>query len=200
MFVVATLLAVRYAIVRGFELGSYERYFDKWHLGIVRVIDFVAVALLLIRAHSHLKLLSIRPLVLLGRSSLQVFCTHLFFCFAGLTLLGNASMLSGWKQFGLVAATLLGMLLTAKLFSKPEPDDTAPTLNRPLPLTRISHSPRLRQGENASPAYPSPRRVVTLSASGFTTRDEATGARSRLRTGEGHTATPAECGFERPDH
>jgi hypothetical protein len=78
------------------------------------------VGVLLIRARSYLKPLSIRPLVLLGQSSLQVFCTHLLFCFAGLTLLGNASMLSGWKQFGLLTTTLCAMLLTAKLFSRTE--------------------------------------------------------------------------------
>lgn len=120
LFVVSALLATRYAVGRGLELGSYELYFDKWHLGVVRLIDFTAIAVLLIRAHSYLKPLSIRPLVLLGQSSLQVFCTHLLFCFAGLTLLGNASMLSSWKQFGLLATTVSAMLLTAKLFAKAE--------------------------------------------------------------------------------
>ena len=51
---------------------------------------------------------------------LQVFCIHLIFCFVGLALLGNASILSGWKQSGLLAITLLAMLLTAKLFAKTE--------------------------------------------------------------------------------
>jgi hypothetical protein len=120
LFVVSALLATRYAVGRGLELGSYELYFDKWHLGVVRLVDFTAIAVLLIRAHSYLKPLSIRPLVLLGQSSLQVFCTHLLFCFAGLTLLGNASMLSSWKQFGLLATTVSAMLLTAKLFAKAE--------------------------------------------------------------------------------
>jgi len=120
LFVVSALLATRYAVGRGFELGSYELYFDKWHLGVVRLIDFTAIAVLLIRASSYLKPLSVRPLVLLGQSSLQVFCTHLLFCFAGLTLLGNASMLSSWKQFGLLATTVSAMLLTAKLFAKAE--------------------------------------------------------------------------------
>jgi hypothetical protein len=120
LFVVSALLATRYAVGRGLELGSYELYFDKWHLGVVRLVDFTAIAVLLIRAHSYLKPLSIRPLVLLGQSSLQVFCTHLLFCFAGLTLLGNASMLSGWKQFGLLVTTVSAMLLTAKLFAKAE--------------------------------------------------------------------------------
>lgn len=120
LIIVLVLLGMRCAIGSGFELGSYEPYFDKWHVGVVRLIDFGAVGVLLIRLQSYLKPLAIRPLILLGQSSLQVFCTHLFFCFAGLTLLGNASMLSGGKQFALLATTLLGMLLTAKLFAKAE--------------------------------------------------------------------------------
>jgi hypothetical protein len=141
LFIVSALLATRYAVGRGLELGSYELYFDKWHLGIVRLVDFTAIAVLLIRAHSYLKPLSIRPLVLLGQSSLQVFCTHLLFCFAGLTLLGNASMLSSWKQFGLLAATISAMLLTAKLFAKAElkPDVKVTIAAQKLPtLARVA--------------------------------------------------------------
>jgi hypothetical protein len=120
LIVVPVLLGMRFAVGHGLELGIYEMPFDKWHLGVVRLIDFAAVAVLLIRAGDYLKPLAVRPLVLLGQSSLQVFCTHLFFCFAGLTLLGNASMLSGWKQFGLIVFTFSAMLLIAKLFSKAE--------------------------------------------------------------------------------
>jgi len=57
---------------------------------------------------------------LMGQSSLHVFCVHLLCCFAGLTLMGNASMLSGWRQFALLAVTFAAMLLTAKIFSKSE--------------------------------------------------------------------------------
>ena len=139
LIVVLPLLVMRYAISHGFELGSYEWLFDKWHLGPVRLIDFSAVGVLLIRARSYLRPLSVRPLVLLGQSSLQVFCTHVFFCFAGLTLLGNASMLNGWKQFGLLSTTFLAMLLTAKLFAKTEKavearsSGTAPRVLRRVP-------------------------------------------------------------------
>jgi hypothetical protein len=56
----------------------------------------------------------------MGQSSLQVFCVHLLCCFAGLTLLGNASIISGWKQIALLSGTLAAMLLTAKVFSKSE--------------------------------------------------------------------------------
>jgi len=118
--VVAVLLPLRYAVGRGVELGALEPMFDKWHFGAVRLINFAAVAALLIRFQALMKPFAVRPLVMLGQASLQVFCVHLLFTFAGLTLLGNAAMLSAWKQILLLAATLAGMLLTAKLFSKSE--------------------------------------------------------------------------------
>ena len=142
LIVVLALLTMRYAIFRGFDLGSYAIYVDKWHLGVVRLINFSALGVLLICARSYLKPLSIRPLVLLGQSSLQVFCTHLVFCFAGITLLGDASMLSGWKQFGLVVTALLAMLLTAKLFARTE-------LTAPVRSSRASQKLNRRPRELA---------------------------------------------------
>lgn len=118
--VFAVLLPLRYAVGRGVELGAFEPMFDKWHFGVVRLINFAAAAALLICFQRILKPLAVRPLVLLGQSSLQVFCVHLLFTFAGLTLLGNAAMLSAWKQTVLLAATLGAMLLTAKIFAKSE--------------------------------------------------------------------------------
>jgi hypothetical protein len=121
----ATLIAVacfvvRRAIEHGLRLGPSEFLFDKWHLGPLRLLDFTAVAMLLIVTQRIWKPLAVGPLVLMGQSSLQVFCVHLLCCFAGLTLLGNASMLSGWKQIALLTGTFAAMLLTAKLFAKSE--------------------------------------------------------------------------------
>lgn len=105
---------------------------------MIRLINFAAVAALLNRFQSILKLLAVRPLVLLGQASLQVFCVHLLFTFGGLTLLGNAAMLSAWEQVALLGATLGAMLLTAKIFSKSEAkterrgDDGAPGVPRPV--------------------------------------------------------------------
>jgi hypothetical protein len=118
--IVSVLFELRHAISHGLQLGASEFLFDKWHLGLLRLLDFAAVAMLLIFSQSVLKPLAIRPLVMMGQSSLQVFCVHLLFCFAGLTLMGNASMMSGWRQFALLSATFTAMLVTAKLFSKSE--------------------------------------------------------------------------------
>jgi hypothetical protein len=118
--VAISLFVLRRFVAHGFQLGALEWIFDKWHLGPLRLLDFIAVAALLILGQSVLKPLAIRPLVLMGQSSLQVFCVHLLFCFAGLTLMGNASMLNGWRQVALLSATFTAMLATAKIFSKSE--------------------------------------------------------------------------------
>jgi hypothetical protein len=111
---------MRRKLAHGLELGALEFLFDKWHLGPIRMLDFAAVAALLILSQPITKTAAVRPLVLLGQSSLQVFCVHLLFCFAGLTLMGNASMLNGWQQFALLTITIAGMLITARIFSKSE--------------------------------------------------------------------------------
>src|SRR5712664_466005 len=147
--VVAVLLPFRYAVGRGIELGAFEPLFDKWHFGVVRLINFAAAAVLLIRFQQILKPLAVRPLVLLGQASLQVFCVHLLFTFAGLTLLGNAAMLSAWQQVALLAATLAGMLLTAKVFSKSE--SKVERKSESMPLTTSTARPRLA----TAPALPS---------------------------------------------
>jgi hypothetical protein len=114
------LFGLRRATEHGWHLGASEFLFDKWHLGPLRLLDFAAVAAILTVSQSIWKPLAVRPLVMMGQSSLQVFCVHLLFCFAGLTLMGNASMLNGWRQFGLLSATFTAMLVTAKVFSKSE--------------------------------------------------------------------------------
>lgn len=124
---------LRHAVSHGFLLGASEFLFDKWHLGPLRLVNFAAGATVLIFFQSILKPLAIRPLVMMGQSSLQVFCVHLLCCFAGLTLLGHASMLSGWKQFGLLTVTFAAMLVTAKLFSKVEAQqERQPSVEQPL--------------------------------------------------------------------
>jgi hypothetical protein len=120
-FICGALLAFRYvSAALSLDFGRAEPLFDKWHFGVFRLFDFAAVAALLIRFQGALKPLTVRPLILLGQASLQVFCIHLLFCFAGLTIMGPNAMLTDWRQFALLAATLLAMLLTARIFSKSE--------------------------------------------------------------------------------
>ena len=118
LIVVGVFLILRYTVGNGVELGRLEVNFDKWHLGGVRLIDFTAFAILLIRAQPFMKTLAVKPLVMLGQSSLQVFCAHLFFCFFGLTMMGSASMVSGWRQVLLLTLTFSTLFFTAKIFAK----------------------------------------------------------------------------------
>jgi hypothetical protein len=152
--IAAACFVLRRAIDHGLQLGPTEFLFDKWHLGPLRLVDFTAVAALLIVTQSLWKFLAVRPLVLMGQSSLQVFCVHLLCCFAGLTLLGNASRISGWRQVELLTATFAAMLFTAKLFSKSEAKherkpkmETATT-----PCTAVARTTRVSLGRDSKAA------------------------------------------------
>ena len=132
--IVPMLFALRYSVGRGIELGIFEVSFDKWHLGVVRPINFAAVAALLIHFQTLIKPLAVRPLVLMGQASLQVFCAHLLFCFIGLAIMGDASRVNGWQQAALIIMALSGMLLTAQIFARKLPAvAAAPAANRPAP-------------------------------------------------------------------
>jgi hypothetical protein len=126
MFIVPILLALRIAVGRTVELGDFEVSFDKWHLGVFRLIDLAAISTLLWRAKRSLHVLAIRPLVLMGQASLQVFCAHLLFCFIGLTIMGNAAIVPGWRQLVLLTGTFTALLITAKVFSRSENKISSP--------------------------------------------------------------------------
>jgi OpgC protein len=53
---------------------------------------------------------------LLGKASLEVFCTHLLFCFAALSLVKDGTGLSAWIQSAFIATTLIGLYMVARLF------------------------------------------------------------------------------------
>jgi hypothetical protein len=155
--IVAALLAVRYTELRGLinvtlvttrmvspaavksmiatNAFDWSLLFDKWHLGIARVVDFAAITAVLVRFQSALKPLAIRPLVLMGQASLQVFVTHFVFCFIGLGLMGGDYRLFGRTQFALIAITFASLLLVAKIFAKPDPAPKSQQ-NSTLPSTR----------------------------------------------------------------
>lgn len=128
--IVPVLFALRQWVGRGIELGIFEVSFDKWHLGVVRIVNFAAIAALLIRFQPFVKALAIRPLVVMGQASLQVFCAHLLFCFAGLAVMGDAPVVVGWHEAILVTATLVGMFVTARIFNKQKSPKSYPWTDR----------------------------------------------------------------------
>jgi hypothetical protein len=120
--VAAALFALRYREVSGLNLGSYSVLFDKWNLAAVRLVDFPAVILIVLRFHAVLKRIALRrflepisrSLIMLGQASLQVFCAHFLFCFVALGLVGNAALLPGWLQVVVATVTFAFLLLLAK--------------------------------------------------------------------------------------
>ncbi len=111
---VPALMVLRYSLNYGVDLGRYEPAFDKWHLGIVRVVEFVCIGALLVRFHPFLKWLAVRPLVILGQASLQVFCTHIVFCFLGLALMREQPVVPGWGQVALPILTFATQYAVAR--------------------------------------------------------------------------------------
>ncbi|HTV57705.1 MAG TPA: OpgC domain-containing protein [Candidatus Baltobacteraceae bacterium] len=161
--IAAALLVIRYAQLYGLDLGRTAPLFDKWNLGAVRLFDFSALAVLLIRFRSFVKPLAIRPLALLGQSSLQVFCTHFLFCFIGIAMMGNADRIFGWPQAALVVVTFAALLLVAKLRARPELFAHAAAAREPLDLQPPSlQAPSIEAPSQAPsvreplPAVPSP--------------------------------------------
>jgi hypothetical protein len=93
----------------------YGHLIDKWKLGSVRVVNFSALAVVLVRfggpiARSRLFL----PFASLGQASLEVFCVHVVFCLAGIALSRDADpQLPAWQQICLVTITVSALFLTA---------------------------------------------------------------------------------------
>jgi hypothetical protein len=109
-------LVLRYAQVAGaVTFGKSGLLFDKWDFGVGRMIDFTAVAVLAIRFRSVLRPFAIRPLVMLGQSSLSVFCVHLLCVFFALTLMKNDPVMRDWRAIVVILGSLSALLLTAKI-------------------------------------------------------------------------------------
>lgn len=90
---------------------------DKWHLGPARVINFSAIAILLVQYGSRITKFKIfTPLASLGQASLEVFCVHVLCCLAGDTLsFAPDPDLSWLEQTVLLIVTVAALFLTAQV-------------------------------------------------------------------------------------
>jgi len=82
---------------------------DKWQIGPLRVINLIAFTLLAYWSRKYvLKVIAVEPFLTLGKSSLRVFCAHIVFVFAGLTMLYGDFNADGLDQLhGIPAIALL---------------------------------------------------------------------------------------------
>jgi hypothetical protein len=116
LVIALVFLVLRYSPVdRWMNPDSYGWLIDKWHLGPARVINFSAVALVLVRYGQHLAALRIfQPLALLGRASIEVFSVHVLCCLAGHALNSDADPSLPWQQqIPLLVLTIGALFLTA---------------------------------------------------------------------------------------
>ncbi len=88
---------------------------DKWKIGPMRLVNLAAFIVVCYWLRRHLlRLVSVEPLLTLGKASLQVFCAHVFFVFAGLALLyGDVPQLHGARAYGMLMLTFSGLMLVA---------------------------------------------------------------------------------------
>ena len=83
--------------------------------GALRLLDFSSLAILFVVSRSWLaRWLTISPLVVLGKASLEVFCAHLLFCFVALSLVKDGT-LPVWMQLVLIATSFMGLYTVARL-------------------------------------------------------------------------------------
>jgi len=119
----------------------YGWLIDKWHLGPVRVINFSAIAIVLVRYGCSLARFRVfKPLAALGQASIEVFCVHILCCLAGHALSPDADpQLPWWQQTVLLAFTMAALFLTAdarRRWVAKRKEDEHPTLKQAPSFSR----------------------------------------------------------------
>ena len=116
LLVAAAIFLLRHPLLHTqFDGLTWAGFIDKWHLGALRLLDFSSLAILFVVSRSWLaRWLTISPLVVLGKASLEVFCAHLLFCFVALSLVKDGT-LPVWMQLVLIAASFIGLYTVARL-------------------------------------------------------------------------------------
>lgn len=109
-------LILRYSpLDRWMNPEVYGWLIDKWHLGPARIINFSALAILVVRFGARIANLPfISPLYLLGQASIEVFSVHVLCCLAGHSLSEDADPTQPWwQQAILLVVTISALFLTA---------------------------------------------------------------------------------------
>jgi hypothetical protein len=93
---------------------------DKWQIGPLRVLNLFAFTIFAYWARKYvLKIIAREPFVTLGMASLRVFCAHIVFVFAGLTMLygdynsDGLDQLHGFAAIALLACTFASLIWLA---------------------------------------------------------------------------------------
>lgn len=108
-------IAVRHNGAGHLNQQLFGLWLDKWQIGPLRLLNLIAFSCVLYWSRRLVsRIVLVEPLLTLGKASLEVFCAHVFFVFAGLALLyGEIDQLHGMHAVFLVFFTFAGMLLVA---------------------------------------------------------------------------------------
>jgi hypothetical protein len=126
ILVAATFFILRYQLIPYFashpvDQGNAWVLFDKWQLGVLRLLNFAALGVLFMALRPYIaRRLAWTPLVQLGKSSLEVFCFHILLVFGALSLVGDGTGAPWSYQLAIVIATLSGMYAVAYLRARPK--------------------------------------------------------------------------------
>jgi hypothetical protein len=119
-FLVMRYQLIPYLVTHPVDQGMTWVLFDKWQLGVLRLLNFAALGILFAALRPHFAgPLARTPLGLLGKSSLEAFCVHVLFCFAALSWVGSGAGAPLSFRVAIVALTLSGMYAVAYLRSRP---------------------------------------------------------------------------------
>jgi hypothetical protein len=91
---------------------------DKWQIGPLRVLNLVAFTVFAYWMRKYvLRVIAVEPFLTLGKASLRVFCAHIVFVFAGLTMLYGDFNSDGLDQLhGIPAIALLTCTFASLIF------------------------------------------------------------------------------------
>ncbi len=116
MFLVLRYQLIPYFVTHPVDQGNAWVLFDKWQLGVLRLLNFAVLGVLYTALRPYMaRRLVWGPLVLLGKSSLEVFCASLLFCFAALALVGDGAGASVFSQAAILTGSLSGLYAVAYL-------------------------------------------------------------------------------------
>jgi hypothetical protein len=140
----AVVIAVTFFIWRhiaglsAFPDGNpFNFLFDKWHLGVLRLLNFFSLVVLAIYFGPWLKahLPRMRWLETMGRVSLSVFCAHLVIVLMVLTIIGEPSPDRPlWKDVILFSGSVLALYVVARLVSDSKERRAAGAARRAPPV------------------------------------------------------------------
>lgn len=129
-----------------------EPLFDKWHLGPLRLLDFLALLVLVLHFGPWLKarLPRVAALEMLGQASLPVFCTHLVLALLALAIVGEWQPARPlWADLLILGGTFA--VLFAVAWASRRLDEQAARLQQRI---RNRKGPRRPSGPRRAPAPP----------------------------------------------